>query len=169
MKLQICIITLTLTFAGCGSSTYVTSVDQTGNLSIDGFNEKIHNDEVTILFNDGSRTSGKGFHIEHDSASWRETVSGSSFQVPVVRISTVSTSPNRFVGGLIGFGVGLGGGGLAGWRIADGSAPQGEDHGLAIAVGLIVGAGAGALVGAIVGVAIVQPTEYHFSNPKPKE
>ena len=153
-----------LTFAGCTSSTLVTPTNQPGKLSIEGFNQRIHDEEVAILFNDSSKSSGKGFRIEHDSASWRETESDSLFHVPIAEIHTISTGPNRFGGGLMGFGAGLAGGALAGLVIASGFEASSESKGLTIALGTAGGAVAGGLIGTVVGIVIVQPHVYEFRN-----
>jgi len=164
MKLQICILVMTLVIAGCSSSTLVTSTDKPGSLSIDAFNQKVHNEDVTIAFHDGSKTDGEGFRIANDSASWREGESGIRVYVPVAKVNTVSTGPNRLVGGLIGFGTGLAGGAFIGWRVAEGSTDHGEDRGLGILAGVVVGAGGGLIVGTIVGIAAPQPNVYELKT-----
>ena len=148
---------------GCPSSSLVTSTGQKGDLSVDQLNQKIRDEEITVSLYDGSKVIGKGFHIENDSASWIGVESSSLFKTPVSKIRTLSTSPNRFVGGLIGFGGGLVVGGLAGIAVGSGLSSTAE-HGTWGALGAAVGGGIGALVGTPIGVAAAPSKEYHFSN-----
>ena len=162
MAFLYCVL-IAFTALGCSSSSLVTSTGQKGDLSFDQLDEKIRDDEITISLYDDSKVIGKGFHIENDSASWIGVESGTLFKTPVSKIHTLSTSPNRFVGGLIGFGGGLVVGGLAGMAIGSGFASTAE-HGTWSALGAAVGAGIGALIGTPIGVAVAPSEEYHFSE-----
>lgn len=163
MKFKICAITLTMILAGCGSSSLVTPTGRGGDLSFDAFNKRVENDEVTVVFRDGLRAIGKGFRIEGDSASWAEAERGSLFKVPVTKIRAITTNPDRFRGGLIGFGAGAATGGLAGWALGSGVASTAE-HGTWAEAAAIAGAGLGALIGTPIGVAAAPSTEYHFGE-----
>lgn len=164
MKTVYAFMFLTLIVSGCTSSTLVTPTNQSGTLSIDGFNQKIHDEEVIVLFNTGLKTAAIGFRIEHDSASWGETGNGSLFHIPLAKIHTVSTGPNRLVGGLIGLGAGLAGGALAGYLIANGFDASSDSKGLTMALGTAGGAGAGGIIGTIIGINNGPSYEYYFGN-----
>lgn len=167
MRLQNSIIVLLWAFVGCSSSELVTPTGRDGNLSFEELNDRIRTKEVTISFRDDSRTHGEEFQVDHDSASWRESKGdGLFFKVPVSRIHTVSTGPNRLVGGLIGFGTGVLAGGIVGWQVAQGMKSSGEsgDIGRGLLAGAAVGAGGGALVGTISGVAIGRQSVYDFGS-----
>jgi hypothetical protein len=164
MKSQICVIVLILTLTGCGSSSVVMPINMSAKSSIDEFNREIYNEEVIVLLNDGSQTHGKQFRVDYDSASWREIESERHFHVPVAAIQTVSTDPNRFVGGLIGIGAGAAGGALIGWRIADGIDASSDSKSLTVAGGTAGGAIVGGLIGTFVGMAMVRSSAYNFRD-----
>ena len=163
MKLQICLFTLAWALVGCSSSALVTPTGQDGDFSFEALNEKIQNEEVTITFDYGPNARGNGFHIAHDSASWNSVESGSQFKVPVTKIQRLSTSPNRLLGGLIGFGCGAAAGGLAGVAIGSGYASTAET-GTWADLGAAAGAGLGGLIGTFVGIGHAPSKEYHFKK-----
>ncbi len=167
MKLPICMFALAWALVSCSSSTLVTPTGQGGDFSFEDLNKKIPDNEITISLDDGSEVIGRGFHIQNDSASWTRVDSGSLFKSPVSRIHMLSTSPNRFVGALMGFGGGLVLGGLAGMAVGSGfrsTAEQGTWSGL----GAAVGGGFGALVGTTIGAVVAPSKEYHFSKTSPE-
>jgi hypothetical protein len=170
MRVQVCFIILSLTVAGCSSSQLVTSTGRDADLSFAELKQKTHNQEVEILLPDGTESKGLEFEVNQDSASWREVKRGGlHVSLPVHRIRSVSTPPNRLTGGLIGFGGGCFAGGILGWQVAQAMKPSGEsgDKGRVLALGAGIGVVAGAVVGTIIGVIIVRPTVYEFAPSSP--
>jgi hypothetical protein len=163
MKTVLFLIFLSIVVSGCYSSTIVTPSGERGDLSFDQFSKRIQSDEVRIMFHDSSTAVGKGFHIDRDSASWVTAERGILFNVPATQIHAITISPNRLIGGMIGFGVGVAAGALIGAAIGSG-APPGEDHGLAVFIGTVAGAASGALIGTIVGVALPHTNTFHIRD-----
>ena len=168
MKLQICLFTLVWALVGCTSSALVTPTGQGGDISFEAMNEKIRDNEITISLDDDTKVIGKGFYIQNDSASWIGVESGRLFKSPVSKIHSLSTSPNRFVGGLIGFGGGLVVGGLAG-MVAGNQFASTAEHGTWAALGAAVGGGIGVLVGTPIGIAVAPSKEYYFNKTSPEK
>jgi hypothetical protein len=170
MPLHLFAITIVFAFVGCSSSLLVTPTGDSGDLSFSEINKKVQNDdEVIISMKDGGRVVTKEFRVENDSVLCKDINRGSTFNVPVSQVQSLSVQINRFDGAMNGLGKGLLLGSAVGLIIGSTRTNSRGWEGFNTFAGALEGGAVGALVGVVIGAVVHQSQEFYFTESASKK